>query len=353
MVKIADIDKNFLVRTEFDTSNLTLYNVLEQPFKIYGLLPPQDENDKFKRIPSEVAAKFKGGVETLYANTAGGRVRFKTNSSSFAVFATMGNTQCMPHMAFTGSVGFDLYVDNRYTKTFIPPWGGVPSNQSFCSLIDTYNTEPKNVTINFPLYSEVSSLIIGLDKGAYVEAPVNYKYEKPIVYYGSSITQGGCASRPGNAYQAILTRQFDCNHINLGFSGSARGEPAMSEYISTLDMHAFVCDYDYNAPSAEHLEKTLQPFFDAIRAKHPTIPFVLVSAPTVYPTAATVKRFNIIKAVYDKAVNNGDNHVYLVNGSEMMREFADDGATVDGCHPNDYGFVAMAKGIAKVLKEFL
>ena len=350
MKDISQIDKNFFVNTEFDTSGLRVYNALENPFRIYGLICPEHETDRFQRIPEEIAKNANPGVFALYCNTSGGRVRFRTNSSKIAIFARMDRIAKMPHFALTGSAGFDLYIDNRYEKTFIPPYD---IKDGYSSLITLDNDREKDVTIYFPLYSDVLSLAIGLADNASLSAPKEYRYDKPIVYYGSSITQGGCASRAGNSYQGMISRRLDCDYINLGFSGYARGERILAEYIGGLAMKAFVYDYDHNAPTLEHLEKTHQPMFEVIREKNPELPIIMLSRPKIYPDDDTVKRLQVIEKTYRDAVSGGDKNVYLINGSEMMRTLADDGATVDACHPNDYGFVAMAKRIGDVLEEIL
>jgi hypothetical protein len=109
------------------------------------------------------------------------------------------------------------------------------------------------ITIHFPSYNPLISLEIGLDKDAALGEGLDYRSELPIVYYGSSITQGGCASRPGNNYQNIVTRALELDHINLGFSGSGRGEDEIVDYMKTLKPYAFVCDFDHNANKEWHV----------------------------------------------------------------------------------------------------
>lgn len=125
------------------------------------------------------------------------------------------------------------------------------------------------------------------------QAP-KYAVKKPVVYYGSSITQGACASRPGNCYESILSRRLDCDYINLGFSGSAKGEDAIVDYIIGLDMSVFVMDYDYNAPTPEHLEKTHSKMFKAIRAEHPTLPIIIMPRPKFYLNAGQKAMVDIV-----------------------------------------------------------
>lgn len=162
-------------------------------------------------MPESVAKNVTRGVDALHTNTAGGRVRFKTDSQYIAIHAEMDGLGKMPHFALTGAIGFDLYVNNKYEKTFVPPFD---IKDGFESIVEFSNKELREITINFPLYSNVNDLYIGLQNDAIVKEASPYKNTKPIVYYGSSITQGGCASRPGMAYQSILSRRFNHDFVN-------------------------------------------------------------------------------------------------------------------------------------------
>lgn len=355
MSQIEKIDPNFKLSTLAGHNDVVFYNCLQEPFKVYGLMKPEGERDYFIRLPEEVAKNSNEGVVYLNTNTAGGRVRFRTNSPFIAIRAEMHNLGKMPHFPYTGSIGFDLYVrkdgEEQYVKTFVPP---VAIETGYESLLETAkNGEIFDYTINFPLYSGVKSLYVGLQQGAEVAAPTPYTVEEPVVYYGSSITQGGCASRPGNAYQAIITRMLDCDHINLGFSGSGRAEDAMAAHIAGLEMSAYVMDYDYNAPNAAHLLATHEKMFKCVRKAQPELPIIMMSCPDCRLTEAQKERREIIRATYTHAVEAGDKNVYFIDGSTLTWRFGGDSGTVDGCHPNDLGFMCMALGIGEVVKRAL
>ena len=259
----------------------------------------------------------------------------------------------MPHIAFSGSIGFDLYVKKNnadvYAGSFIPD---VDITDGFERSVTFENDGINEVTINFPLYSGVSELLVGVEENAVIEETDGYKIATPIVYYGSSITQGGCASRPGNSYQAIISREFDCDYINLGFSGNAKAEKEMIDYIKNLDMPVFVYDYDHNAPDAEHLEKTHEKGFKEIRKQNPDLPIIIMSRPKYYLNGDEIKRLEIIKKTFDNAVSGGDKNVYFIDGKMLMNKAKDNG-TVDNCHPNDFGFYSMAEAVTKVLKTII
>ena len=206
--------------------------------------------------------------------------------------------------------------------------------------------------VNFPLYSNLTKLYVGLEQGASLKEAPNYTYEVPIVSYGSSITQGGCASRPGNCYQHFLTRQFDCDHWNLGFSGSARAEDVMIDWVRQLKMSVFLYDYDYNSLTKEHLAATHEKMFLAVRETQPDLPIIMMSRPKYYLSEYEKLRLEIIRTTYENAKVRGDQNVYFIDGPTLMADIKDNG-TVDNCHPSDSGFASMAKAITPVLGKIL
>ena len=347
MSNIASVDKNFKIETKIQKADLRFYNALSEPFKVYGVYY---EDGKFRRMPESVAKKVSPGVHYLHANTAGGRVRFRTNSPYVAISAKMEKITRMDHFPLCGSAGFDIYVDNVYVKTFRPPYDMVDGYESLAEL---GAAEEREITINLPLYSDVCELYIGLASDAEIYAPTPYRVEKPVVFYGSSVTQGGCASRPGTCYQAFLSRWLDCDHINLGFSGNAKGEEEMADYIATLDMSAFVSDYDYNTPNAEHLAATHERLFEKVRRAHPDMPIIIVTRPKpYYSEGEDLDCFAVAKRTHENAIAKGDKNVRFIDGRTLM-EIAGTEGTVDTVHPTDFGFYSMAKRILEELRELI
>lgn len=347
MSDISIVDSNLKVETNISEDDICFYDVKQIPFKVDGVFY---EGDRFRRLPENIAKSISTGVYELHANTAGGRVRFKTDSPYVAIHCKMPSMCRMPHGASTGSAGFDLYVHEvkeKYIGTFVPPYN---SKGGYESIIYLGDSQTREITINFPLYSEVSELYIGLKNYSLIQEPRQYNIEKPIVYYGSSITQGGCASRPGNSYQSIVSRKLDANYINLGFSGSAKAEDGIIEYIKNLDMSVFVYDYDHNSPSIEHLSDTHEKMFLTIRNAKPNMPIIIMPRPKFYLNDEEKERFNIIKKTYDNAISRGDNNVYFIDGKALM-QLAEDNGTVDGCHPNDLGFTSIANAIVTVMNN--
>ncbi len=329
---------------------LKLYDAKKSPFRLYGVW---HDGKRYRRVPKDYAEATSAGVAECAEKTAGGRVRFITDSPYIVIKCVYAEMNVMTHMALCGIAGFDMYtyVGNKelYTTTFRPPH---PSEikGGFEGVYDFSDAKERMLNINFPLYNEVEELYIGIKEGSVLKPAADYKYEKPIVYYGSSITQGGCASRPGTTYQGFVTRHFDINHINLGFSGNARGEEAIGDYIASLDMSVFVYDYDHNAPSKEHLLATHEPMFKKIRKAHPDLPIIMMSRPKFIKTDDEIIRNEIIKKTYDNAKAASDENVYFISGTELC---LDNENTVDGCHPTDYGFKCMADKLIALLEKIL
>lgn len=359
MADIKKIDKNFEMAS-VNESDMKIYDVRNEPFTLYGLYLPES-GEMFRRVPEQVAKDMSDGAHFLHTCGAGIRVRFKTDSQYIAIKATIPSLSVMPHMTILGSAGFDLYVDGKYAKSYCPPATYEDTYRSTVSIGDGFEgiakfpeRKMRDIIINFPLYSSVSELLIGLQEDAELTKGNEYKYKTPVVYYGSSITQGGCASRPGNSYQAVISRRLDCDYLNLGFSGNARAEDAIADYIANLDMSVFVYDYDHNAPTVEHLQKTHKPMFDKIRAKHPDLPIIMVTRPDrSCPPDEIEKRIEVVYDTYKKTVDAGDKNVYFISGQDIFNLGDSDMMTCDGCHPNDYGFWCMAEVIGKAVEKVI
>lgn len=343
--------------------HLVRRDVLSGDFDVYGLL---HDGKRFLRMPQEVAAAANSGVASNNLHTAGGRVRFTTDSQHIEIRVKMSKITHFNHMPLTGTSGFDLYEDyeeeigggSRYLATFKPDYNMTEGYTSVVSLGNLGAAHERHFTINFPLYNGVDSLEIGLDEGASLSGGLRYLPVLPVVYYGSSITQGGCASRPGLCYQNRISRRLNIDHVNLGFSGSARGEQVVADYIAGLKMSAFVLDYDHNAPNVEHLRATHKNFYDTVRAKHPEIPIILASRPnfdvlTPETREEVIARRRVVQDTYLAARQAGDKNVYYIDGEGFFRGVEADSCTVDGCHPNDIGFLKMADCFGRILRRAL
>ncbi len=306
--------------------------------------------NEFKRLPDEVTKKLPYLFDVAN-NTAGIRLSFYTDVTSFTIKATMGNITYYKHICAIVYKGFDVFINKELYGCEACEEGKdklvyevtLPSSKKI-NLVDIY----------FPLYGDVKDFEIEISDSANISSNEESRYEKPIVFYGSSITQGACASRNSLNYTNMLSMMLDTTIYNLGFSGKAKGEREMAEYIASLDMAALVLDYDHNAPSVEHLAITHEPFFKIVRMKQPNLPIILASRSDIDDNLIdSDKRRRIIMQTYVEALNEGDKNIYFVDGKEMFKDFNRDMCTVDNTHPNTLGFYRMATTFKKAILQSL
>lgn len=349
---ITKVDKNF-AEVKVQNRPVKYYDALNDPaFTVEGF-PWRKPGQVLHRVPEDVV-KALPNLSGLSRCTAGGAIRFRTNSKYVAV-NVRGVFADMNHMPRNGAAGVDIYEFNNGKWTFRgttgPSGDDTRKKGGFEALVKRWGDgQMRDYLINLPLYSRVNAIQIGLEPNAELAKCSPWKVAKPILFYGSSITQGGCASHPGNNYPSILCRELSAEQINLGFSGNAKGETILAEAIAGLEMAAFVMDYDHNAPNDEHLKKTHAEFFRIIRKAQPNLPILILTRGD-WPSP---KRTAVIRATYDEAVKAGDKHVYFVDGKDYFAHLPDPGlALVDGCHPSDFGFYLMYEKVLPVLKKAL
>ena len=334
----------------------------DERFSLFGFVDPRNDTE-YRRLPADVAEATSANVARLCRESAGGRVRFATDSPYIIIRSEMKYMADMPHFPRSGAAGFDLFVKDGVRYVFVDSFmPGKPENGYEWRL----NFTAKGVReymINFPLCSPVTNLYIGTKNDSTVRPGAEYGHKKPVVFYGSSITHGACAFRPGNTYEAIISNDLDCDYINLGFSGGALGEDAIADYIASLDMSVFVLDYDHNAPTPEHLAATHEKFFLRIRDAHPELPIIMVSRPCIDPRSdaeidetgvdGVTRRREVILKTFTNAVARGDKNVAFIDGATLFAGPHADLCTTDRVHPNDAGFFRMADKIGAVVVRFL
>ena len=349
-----------LVDAAVDAEDIVWKNALSAPFSLHGVY--YDEGFcAYRRMPKEIAVTVNPGVAGLSSNTSGGRLRFRTNSPYVAIRAILPTPPLMNHMPLSGSAGFSLYQNGSYAGKYTPKIEDAIAAKETRSLAFAGKVGRRasgaglyDCEIYFPLYGGVKELHIGLREGSDLLPPTPYKHKKPIVFYGSSITQGACASRPGNDYISILSRRLDADVINLGFSGNGNAEPTMLEYLCGLDVGGYVYDYNYYL---DRPDRILPPHYDiyrTLRDAHPDVPIVMMDKPAsgVFSQRIYEIRNGMIKATYERALSEGDTLVGYIDSKVMM---GDDPAAcfVDGDHPNDLGFFRMAEGLYPILNALL
>ena len=350
-MKITELNKGLLPEGEVKRELIWL-DAAESVFTVHGVFYDASQG-QYVRMPQSVADATSGMVSGLNRSTSGGRIKFRTDSKCIAIHAVMFNNDELHHTAQMEH-GFDLCTQNSFYSRSTFAYGLVPGGTMRRSFSASYATdgEMADFTLHLPTNGKLYKLYIGLNPDAELLSPTPYKHEKPIVFYGSSITQGSCASRPANIYEAIISRHLDTDFVNLGFGGSCLGEKAVVDYIASLDMSVFVCDH--NAPNAEYLSKTHLPIYHAVREKHPELPIVFTSAPNIMPDYTWhIPRREVIRATYDTAVAEGDRNVYFIDGESFFDIEDRDMCTVDTCHPNDLGMLLIAKKMIPVLDGIL
>lgn len=344
--------------------DMVVYDARKAPFRLYGLYKPEQPG-LFRRMPQEVAEKTSKQVNLLHPNTAGARLRFMTDSPYIAVGAIMPPMEfpSARTAAFAGSCAFsfDLYVDGEHCRVLWPetlmqrgsvvrfdiPDGKYEAGISFSV------KQNREITLCFPSFANISDVFIGLQKDCVLEPGQAYCNEKPVVFYGSSITQGACASRSGNIYQNILSRKLNFDYINLGFASGCKAEDTIIDYLCTLETPLLVFDYDHNSRSPEFLQQTHLPALRKLRAAHPNTPFVVLSKPDRDTGLEdTMLRAQIIEESCRILAEKSDAPVHFINGQDVFHSHDKDMMTIDGTHPTDLGFHCMAEALYNVLKQY-
>jgi hypothetical protein len=338
------------VLTDPDALRLT---ITDPRLTVNGLAWWNEEKPALRRLPTRLKDSFRPQVWSLAQSPSGGRVRFRTDSTSIGLVA-QGSAPSAGNMSAIGQAGFDLYVNGRYQGSGWPDKEGRTAKE--WSLGGA--RESREITFYLPLYQSVRVNEIVLDPGAKVEAPGPFAVAKPVVFYGSSITQGAAASNPGTAYQAMLGRWLDTDYVNLGFSGNGIGEPEVARAVAETDASCFVLDYWAN-PKPEVFRETLPGFVDILRAKHPHTPIVL-TGPYFNPSENVpgpagdwqIEKRKIAPAFVAERRAAGDTNIHYVDGFEMLSPDQADGLA-DGRHANTMGFFFCARGLEPHLRKVL
>ena len=316
-----------------------------------------DTKDFYDRLPARAEKNVRPPVWNLSRDSAGMCVRFVTDASAISARWTLRKESlAMPHMPASGVSGVDLYVRDKGKWQWLGSGrpDKFPTNERV--LVKDLRHERREFILYFPLYNGVSEVQIGVSAEAKFES-ARAGDNKPIAFYGTSILQGGCVSRPGMAYPAILGRRFNWPAINLGFSGNALSEPEIAKLLAELDPAVYVLDPLPNM-GAEYVRERSQNFIQTLRKAHPKTPIVLVEN-VKYPDGQFVeprrKRYSEanaeLKKIYERLVRAGDKKLFYVAAKNLYG--LDGEATVDGAHPTDLGFMRMADAIEPTLRRAL
>ena len=312
----------------------------------------------YDRLPAKAFGVVRDPVWSLGRNSAGICARFSTDATTIqARWKLTSDNLSLPHMPATGVSGLDLYVkhDGRWRWLAV---GQPKEKTNRAQLAAGLPAGEREFLLYLPLYNGVESVEIGLPKGTKLSKADAYpENRKPIVFYGTSITQGGCASRPGMVHTAILGRRLNCPVINLGFSGNGRMEPEMAVLLAELDPAVYVLDCLPNMGPAQVTER-IEPFVAELRKAHPETPILLVEDRNYTDGFLIAGKRNhnagnhaALKEAFERLKQAGSKRVSYLAGEHLLGE--DGEATVDSSHPTDLGFVRQADAFEPALRALL
>lgn len=312
----------------------------------------------YVRFPQQYKSTLRPDVWDLGQHSAGISIRFRSNASDIHVKWTLKGDNIFPHMAATGIKGVDLYamVDGKWQFIQTGRPGGKTSEYLMIK-----NGQPvyREYLLNLPLYDGVDSMFIGVNSLAIISKPAEQFLinKKPVVYYGSSIAQGGCASRPGMAFTNILSRQLDRSFINFGFSGQGTFDSSVAAAMCAVDAALFVVDCNPNTEEPLIYERAVS-LVRLLKKARPLVPVLLVEN---FPfensyfiperQLTETKKMNDLKRAYDTLIKSGVKNLYYQKADAMIG--MDHEGTVDGVHPNDLGMLRIADFLLPQLKNIL
>lgn len=316
-----------------------------------------DTASYFDRFPAKAQQTVREAVWGLSRHSAGMLTRFRTDATTLHVhYELTSSNLAMPHMPATGVSGLDLYardLDNRWKwVAVLPPHTQVVQQKWISGLAPG----TREYAVYLPLYNGVKFLKIGVGADARWES-LSPRTEKPVVFYGTSITHGACASRPGMAHVAILGRRLDRPVVNLGFSGSGTMDLPVAELMGEIDAAAFVIDCLPNMNADEVQQRTV-PFITKLRERRTSTPIVLVedrsySGSWIIPSQRdrNAKSRNALASQMKRLLELGYKDLYYLPGESLLGADRDD--TTDGSHPSDLGFIRHADAFEPVLRNIL
>ncbi|TCO93761.1 SGNH-like hydrolase/esterase family protein [Bacteroides heparinolyticus] len=313
---------------------------------------------RYERLPDSLQSVSRKPLWELGRNSAGLAVRFRSNSTCIAARWETRNNFRMNHMTPTGICGLDLYClqDGRWMFA----GSGRPAGKfTEAVIVGNMTPEEREYLLFLPLYDGITSLAIGVDSLSMIGCPAVDlpKREKPIAFYGTSILQGGCASRPGMAHTNILERRLNRECINLGFSGNALLDWEIADVLTGVDASLFVLDFVPNA-SVIQIQERADRFYSIIRSRHPDTPILFVEDPIFTHSALDTKIANEIKAknealgaFFRSLKQRGERHIYFLSSRDIIGH--DGEATVDGIHFTDLGFMRYAEVLYPICNALL
>ncbi|WP_455585433.1 SGNH/GDSL hydrolase family protein [Bacteroides sp.] len=334
---------------------LKYYNA--DDFPLIGKMSDATEG-RYARLPLSCKGVSEKWVWILGQDTPGLAVRFATNSTSIGAKWTNGRNNSMPHMTLVGVKGLDLYVLKngkwRYVRCAKPK-----GKENETVIISNLERQMNEYMLYLPLYDGVTALEIGVDEDAVIEQPqVKLPItERPVICYGTSITQGGCASRPGMVYTSILSRMLNKEVVNLGFSGHGHLEYEIAELMTLRNPSLIIMDFIPNV-SAAMLRERISKFMNIIEEKLPNVPVLFIEH-VPFPLAEFDHKKGIwvaesneaLREAYQNLKKKGYKNLHYLKSDHLIGE--DGESTVDGEHFTDLGFYRFAEELYPVVKKLI
>lgn len=312
------------------------------------------KENTYDRLPISYKSLVREPVWNLSKSTAGLSIRFLSTSTSIRVKWKVLNDLKMNHMAETGIKGVDLYYKSKSGWKYINT-GRPQGLESEYLLIENMTEKLREFKIFLPLYDGIEYIEVGIDSSAVIKKPEK-SLVKPIIFYGTSITQGGCASRPGMAHTNIISRELDIDCINLGFSGNGRMELPIAEFISELDPMLYIIECMPNMFPSKNVTNNTIPLVNKIREKNSVAPIIFVelfvSSTSLLNNNEKDQRIAMNKALkteYEKMLANGYKNIFYIDSKNALG--FDNEGTVDGVHFTDLGFKRYSDFLIKRLQE--
>lgn len=303
---------------------------------------------KYNNLPKE--------VKELSTNSAGLAISFKTNSPIIKARWEVANKRDYNNMSPIVQKGVDLYIKDN-NKWIFAGVGKPIGKNSDVTVVKNMNNDSKECLLYLPLYDEVKNMEIGVTEESFIDKNYN-PFKGKIIVYGSSITQGASASRPGLAYTSQLSRSSGRLFVNLGFSGSGKMEASVADMLAEIqDVDAYILDCIPN-PSPEEIEERTINFVNTIRKNHPNVPIIFIQS-IIRETGNFDQEVSEYVCRQNRAINleirklkeAGVKDLYLIKEDNFLG--TDHEGCIDGIHPNDVGFSRMIKKYKKYISRIL
>lgn len=320
--------------------------------KVYGL--EGSRKPEFSRLKPD----FIGRIERVNPNlielgrhTSGILCSFETDALSLTFDVSLLRPSVMKHMTILAESGFDLYIGQGSNQTFYQSFGPEAGKSTFVHTVSFGKQALRHIILYFPLYNGIQRMNLSLE--CQVMRSKCIDFQQKIAIYGTSITQGACASRPGLSLSSLLSRALHAEFLNYGFSGNGLGEQPMIEMMASIgDLDAFIIDYEANSGAVNQLIPTLNSMLDCIRLSHPHIPIIMLgrvpSELEEFNPQITERRLKHRYFYEETWIKRQDCNLHHLDGILYFPNYLNN-MTVDGIHLNDLGFAQLVEHLVPYL----